>query len=235
MAFALKDRIRETGIDIPAALASSQAAALRMNDVLKTINTTIRSGAATFANDFVTDLEKGQSVLASLEAAAVGLGKTLQTAGLNSLVTSGLNAVLPGASQTAGATSSATILTTAGTALAASMVAGATSAAAILAGGGTAAGGELSAGATAGGIVLGVGGKSAGGDTAAGGIAGGAGLEAGGAAAGAALWGPIAAIGAVAIGIGMVLGANKQEPRDTDSLTSETRQNLERNNFSKAA
>jgi hypothetical protein len=66
-------------------LASSQAAALRMNNALSTINTTIRSGAATFANDFVTNLEKGETTLHALADAAAGLGKTLQTAGLNIL------------------------------------------------------------------------------------------------------------------------------------------------------
>ena len=89
-----------------AALNSSQAAALRMNNVLTTINTTIRTGAATFANDFVSDLEKGDTILQSLQEAAANLGKTLQTAGLNSLVNSGLNSI---AGPTAGATSSATI------------------------------------------------------------------------------------------------------------------------------
>jgi hypothetical protein len=109
-------------------LASSQAAALRTNNVLSTINTTVRTDAAAFANDFVTNLEKGESVLHALGDAAAGVGKTLQTAGINSLVTTGLNALAPSVSSTAGATASATILTTAGTTLAAAMVTGATSA-----------------------------------------------------------------------------------------------------------
>jgi hypothetical protein len=50
------------GDDIPKALGSSQAAALCMNNVLSSINTTIRTDASAFANDFVTNLAKGESV-----------------------------------------------------------------------------------------------------------------------------------------------------------------------------
>jgi hypothetical protein len=50
------------GDDIPKALGSSQAAALCMNNVLSSINTTIRTDASAFANDFATNLEKGESV-----------------------------------------------------------------------------------------------------------------------------------------------------------------------------
>jgi hypothetical protein len=56
-----------------AALASSQAAALRMNNTLSTINTTIRQGAASFTNDFVTGLEQGDSALQALQTAAANL------------------------------------------------------------------------------------------------------------------------------------------------------------------
>jgi len=133
--------VRRCGDDIPAALASSQAAALRLNTTFSTINTTIRTGATTFATDFVDSLTKGDTLMASLQTSAAALGKTLTDAGLKTLVTDGLNALsgplgsgplgsgasslASSASQTASATSSATILTTAGTALAASMVAGA--------------------------------------------------------------------------------------------------------------
>jgi hypothetical protein len=133
-----------------AALASSQAAALRFNNTLSTINTTIRGAATSGVDDFVAGLVKGEGAMQALKDAATDIGKTLTNAGLNSLVTTGLNSI-GGASQTASATASATILTGAGTALAASMVSGATAAAAILAGGGTAAGVGIDVGTSVGG------------------------------------------------------------------------------------
>jgi hypothetical protein len=81
------------GDDIPAAMASSEAAALRMNNVLTTINTTIRTGATTFATDFVESLTKGETLMQSLQTAAAALGNTLIAAGLKTLVTDGLNAL----------------------------------------------------------------------------------------------------------------------------------------------
>jgi hypothetical protein len=182
---------------------------------LSTINTTIRTGAATFASDFVGSLEKGNSILQSLQAAAAGLGKTLTDAGLNSLVTTGLNAIVPSASQTASATASATILTTAGTALAASMVAGATSAAGILAGGGANAAGAINVGSATSVTSLTGAGTLTGTEVATGGVTGGAGLATGGTAAGAALWGPIAALAAVAAGIGFsMFGSSTPSAQD---------------------
>jgi len=140
-----------------AALNSSQAAAIRFNNVLATINTTIRTGAASFANDFVSDLEKGDTILQSLQDAAATLGKTLQTAGLNSLVNSGLNSLTGSTSQTAGATSSATILQASATAMVATWTSGATATAAILSGGGATAGAALGVGGTAAGVGVDVG------------------------------------------------------------------------------
>jgi hypothetical protein len=206
-----------------AGLAKSQAAAMRMNNVLSSINTTARSTVSTFTVDLVDGLTTGKTLMASLETAAASLGKTLLNAGLNSLVTTGLNAVAPGASQTASATASATILTSAGTTLAASMVAGATSASAILAGGGTAAGVGVDVGTSVGGAELVTSGATAGGFIAT--AAAALGVSA---ATLAAVMGPLAAVAAVAAGMGISIRANKQP-------TSETRHDNERVNYSKAA
>jgi hypothetical protein len=169
---------------------TSQAAALRLNATFATINTTIRTGATTFATDFVDSLVKGETTMQSLQTAASALGKTLVDAGLKTLVTDGLNALSAPASslasgvlQTASATSSATILTTAGTALAASMVSGATDAASILGIGGTTAGTNLGAGSTTAATVLGTSGATTGAEVGAGGELAGAGLATGVAAA----------------------------------------------------
>jgi hypothetical protein len=192
-----------------AALASSQAAALRFNNTLSIINTTIRSAATTGVDDFVAGLVKGEGVMQSLKDAATDLGKTLTNAGLNSLVTTGLSSV-GGVSQTATATASATILTGAGTALAASMVAGATTAAGILGTGGTAAGVGIDVGTSVGGAQLATSGAEAGGFIATAAAA----LGVSTAALSAAM-GPLAAIAAVAAGVGMVFGSNKQVSSST--------------------
>jgi hypothetical protein len=207
------------GDNIPAALASSQAAALRMNATLTTINTTIRTGASTFADDFVAGLVKGESTLQALQEAASALGKTLTNAGLNSLVTTGLNAIAPSASQTASATTSATILTTAGTALAASMVAGATSAAAILTGGGATSGAAVTTGGTAAAAGLTTGGAAAGGfiDTAAAAL----GVST---ASLAAVMGPLAALLAVAGGIGLSLFGGSSNSAQQQANTAQQSQ-----------
>lgn len=190
-------------------LNSAQAAAIRMNNTLKTINDTIRTGAAAFANDFVKDLEKGETVLQSLKDAAANLGSTLQTAGINSLVNQGLNALTgPGvgaAALTAGATSAAAAITAACTAGGAALAAGGVSAGAALGTGGAVAGTTTAAGGVTAGTAVGAGGTVAGATTAAGGAAAGTALAAGGAAAGAALWGPIAALGVAAAGVGLSL------------------------------
>jgi hypothetical protein len=206
-----------------AAMASAEASALRLNATFATINTTIRTGATTFATDFVDSLVKGQTLMQSLQTAASALGKTLVDAGLKTLVTDGLNALsgpasslANGVSQTASATSSATILTTAGTALAASMVSGATDAASILGIGGTTAGTNLGAGSTTAATVLGTTGVATGTEVATGGELAGTGLAVGGAAAGLALWGPIAALAAVTAGIALSLFANESNNRKTN-------------------
>jgi hypothetical protein len=198
------------GNDIPAALNSSQAAAMRMNNAMSTINTTGRAATATFATDFVGALVQGETKMQALEAASAALGKTLLNAGLNSLVNTGLNAVAPTATQTASATASATILTSAGTTLAASMVAGATSAAGILAGGGTAAGVGVDVGTSVGGATLVTSGATAGGFIAT--AAAALGVTT---ATLTAIMGPLAALLAVAAGIGFsMFGSSDDSKKD---------------------
>jgi hypothetical protein len=213
------------GDNIPAALASSQAAALRLNAVFSTINTTIRTGATTFVTDFADALVKGQSLMSSLQTAAAALGKTLLDSGLKTLVTDGLNAVAPSlsstATQTAGATSSATILTGAATAMVATWTAGATAVASIMAGGGTAAGTAIGSGGAVAGTAVTTGGTVASTEVAVSGATAGTALTVGGTAAGAALWGPIAALAAVAAGIGLSLFGGSSGPSSAQKVTAD--------------
>jgi hypothetical protein len=44
-----------------------------MNNTMSTINTTIRSGATSFADDFVGELVKGESTLQALQDAAAAM------------------------------------------------------------------------------------------------------------------------------------------------------------------
>jgi hypothetical protein len=74
------------GDDIPAALASSEAAALRMNKAMSDMNTLARDSAAKFANDFVSGIMSGKSAMDSLVASANSLGKSLTSAGINNII-----------------------------------------------------------------------------------------------------------------------------------------------------
>jgi hypothetical protein len=219
------------GDNIPAALNSSQAAALRLNNVFSTINTTIRTGATTFVTDFADALVKGQSLMSSLQTAASALGKTLLDSGLKSLVTTGLNAVAPSlsssATETAGATSTATILTAAATAMVATWTAGATAAAGILAGGGTAAGVGIDAGTSVGGATLVTSGTVGGASLATGGAAAGGFIDAAAAVLGvstaalSAIMGPLAALLAVGAGVGMSLFGGSSGPSSADKIKAD--------------
>ena len=106
------------GDDIPRALKSSEAEALRMTTVLKTINDTARSVVSTFATDLVHGLLAGKSIMDSLAAAAATLGTKLLDTGLNSLATTGINAITGGGGSglMAGGTSAAAAITAACTA-----------------------------------------------------------------------------------------------------------------------
>jgi hypothetical protein len=197
------------GDDIPAALKSSQAEALRMNDILKTINTTARTSVATFANDLLQGIESGKSALQSLETAAASLGKTLQTAGLNSLVNTGISSLT-------GSGGAAASLAAGGTAAAAAITAACTAGGTALATGGAAAGTAI----TAGGTVVAVDGTVAGASVGVGGATAGTALAAGGVAAGSALWGPIAALAAVVAGAGLSFLGGGSSSKDAANTTT---------------
>lgn len=203
------------GDNIPAALNSSQAAAIRLNNAMASANNTIRTGLATSANEFVSGLVKGESVMQSLKSAAASLGQTLTTAGVNSLVTTGLNSLTGAAGLSAGAASAAAAITAACTAGGAALAAGGATAAAAIGTGGVTAGAAEAAG-----------GAAAGTTTAVGGAAAGTSLAAGGAAAGAALWGPIGALVAAGAGIGLSLfgGSNNNEEEKNKQAIQQAQQ-----------
>lgn len=71
--------------DIPAALNSSQAAAIRFNDTLKNIGDSARQYAAQFATDFVGALRSGKSTMEALGDAATNLSNTLTSAAFKDL------------------------------------------------------------------------------------------------------------------------------------------------------
>lgn len=65
------------GNDIPAALESSQAAAIRFNNTLKSIGDLVRQSATAFATDLVNGLRQGNSLMSSLGNAARNLSQAL--------------------------------------------------------------------------------------------------------------------------------------------------------------
>lgn len=73
------------GDDIPAALASTEAAALRMNNTMKDIGDTIRDAAKGFTKDFLGGLMKGEGLMKSLQGAAKNLSSSLMNSGVNDL------------------------------------------------------------------------------------------------------------------------------------------------------
>ncbi|MDH2357666.1 hypothetical protein QCM80_45185 [Bradyrhizobium sp. SSUT112] len=74
------------GDDIPAALNSAEAAAIRMNDTMKSIGDSARQMAGAFANDFVGALKSGKSVMDSLGASMKNLSSSLMSGGINALM-----------------------------------------------------------------------------------------------------------------------------------------------------
>jgi hypothetical protein len=194
------------GDNIPAALNSSEAAALRMNNVLKSINDTARSAVTSFGTDLVHGLEAGNSLLQSMETAAKNLATKVLDTAVSGLLNAGMNALTGAASGagsgvalTAGATSAAAVLQAGIAAGVATLVAGATTAAGILTGGGATAA-----------AAVGTGGTVAGGAIVTAGAATDAGLVAAGTTAGTMINGPLvllmAAIAAAAAVVG--LGSN---------------------------
>ena len=154
---------------------------MRMTELLRTMSDIGSEAVSGFAKDIangVDGLDAALNVAKRLRDIFIDIAaKKLMAATLGSLFDTGAT----GLTQTAAATSAATILTTASATMAAEWITAATTVAGILTGAGA-----------AGGAALEVGGAAAGVTTAAGGTTGGAALAAGGAAAGTAIWGPIA-------------------------------------------
>lgn len=73
------------GNDVPEALASSYAAALRFNDSLKTMGDTARSSATSFSNDLISGLGKGETAVESLHNAFKNLASSLTSGALKAL------------------------------------------------------------------------------------------------------------------------------------------------------
>lgn len=156
---------------------------------------------------FAKDIAHGVEPMTALVNQAKRLGDIFIDMAAKKIVNAAMGSLFGGvadtAAPTAGASSAAAILTTAGTTLAAQMVAGATEAAAVL---------GVSVPAAA--ATLPVAGAATGTEVAVGGVAAGSALAAGGAAAGTALWGPIAILAAAAAAIGFGLfsgGADKKK------------------------
>ncbi|WP_420131324.1 hypothetical protein, partial [Rhodopseudomonas sp.] len=69
------------------------AGAIRLNNQLADINSTIRNSASSFANDFVSGIMSGKTAMDALKGAASSLGKTLTSAGINNIIANPLNPV----------------------------------------------------------------------------------------------------------------------------------------------
>jgi hypothetical protein len=170
-----------------------------------------------FTTDLARGLEQGKSLLDSVSAAAVNLGAKLIDAGLTSAINIGLNAITgaSGSGSALGGAAGGVALTAGATAAGATLIAAATTAAGILAGAGLGAGTGVSLGAADASLLLdfsaadaattlGIGGATAGTALDLSAAAAGTSLAAGGVAAGLGIWGPIAAIAAILIGIGLM-------------------------------
>jgi hypothetical protein len=166
-----------------------------------------RDMTADVAASFIKDLVRGVELFEAMQAQARKLGDTLIDMGVKSLVNQTFAAVAGGvADPVTGATAASGILAAAGASIASQMVAGATSAAAILGIGGATAGAEVAAGGTVAGVA-----------TATGGATAGSALAAGGAAAGSAIWGPLAAVAAIAAGVGLsFLGQGDKQAKELE-------------------
>jgi hypothetical protein len=73
------------GDDIPAALASSEAAAIRLNNVMKDIGDTVRDAAKGFTSDLLSGLKQGKSLMDSLGNAASNLSTKLMNSAVDDL------------------------------------------------------------------------------------------------------------------------------------------------------
>lgn len=184
---------------------SALADMMRFADTLRTI----KSVASNAFNEFVSGLQQGKSLMASMRDALNSLGKKLVEIGSTKLFEAGFDA-LSGMLKGAGFGAS---LIAASTTAAAQLTAAGATAGAELAAGGTMAGAAITTGSATGAATQTAGGVTTGASVAAGGVTAGAALTAGGTAAGTALWGPIAALAAVVAGIGMSLFGGSGDKR----------------------
>lgn len=188
------------GNDVPAALASSEAAAMRLNNSLKQVNDIVGTAASSISKD----IANGVAPMEAFANAAKRAAESVLDIATKKIASNLLGGLLGDtASQATGATTAAGILTSAGATVAASMIAGATEAASIL--------GLTIPPAAA---TLPAAGAVAGTEVAAGGVAAGAAIETGAFTLSAAM-GPIAiamaAIAAIAAVIGLSGGQSKAD------------------------
>lgn len=73
------------GNDIPAALGSSEAAAMRLNNTMRGIKDTVIDSAKSFTSDLISGLREGKGLMDSLANAARNLSASLTNSALNSL------------------------------------------------------------------------------------------------------------------------------------------------------
>lgn len=180
------------GNNIPLAMASSQAASLRLNNTIKTL----KDAGISFTTSLVSGLLHGQSIAKTMASAFEALGNTLLNSALTSLLNQGLNSLLgSGGAQVATSTTSAGILEAGGVAAGAAIIAAATTAANIL-------GLEIPVAAA----TLPVAGAVAGTEVEAGGLAASIALITGADAASIALYGPIALLLIAIAAIGAAIG-----------------------------
>jgi hypothetical protein len=152
-----------------------------------------RDLSVNFGTDFAHSLEGGKDILESMRAAATGLGKSLIDIGIKRLTNLGIDSLTSSLSGASSGAASAAVLNAGAVTAGATLTASASAAAGILAGGGAISAEALAAGAGASGTILVF--DATGAATV---------LTTGGAAAGAAMWGPLAAIAAILVGIGMM-------------------------------
>lgn len=74
------------GNDIPAAMASTEAAAMRINNAVKECTDTAKNLGGAFANNLVSGIMSGKSAMEALTSAANDLGKSLTNAGINNII-----------------------------------------------------------------------------------------------------------------------------------------------------
>jgi hypothetical protein len=197
----IAQQLKELYPQVGDALKSPEAAAMRFNNVLKSINDT----AGEFTSTLAKDLAHGVNLMDALRSAAAKFGDQLIDIGTKRLTAMGLNAAA--SSLGIGGTDVGQAGLTGGTALAA---------------GGAQAGAAIIAAATEAASILGLSGALTGTEVAAGGTEAGTALAIGGTVAGTAINGPLvllmAAIVAVGAALNMWSSSSSKAKQDADAL-----------------